>query len=399
VTSPPGTSPTRSITLANWLDPPHNRVGFQRVRELVPTALITSAAAPVATLGHAPVRLDDVPFIAADGSTTTWGASLMNTWCDAICVVHRGVIVDERYFNGMHERQPHLLMSVSKSICGALVGIAAGRGQLSVDDLVCDLAPEFSGISLDGATLRHVIDMTAGTDFVEDYDLYETADGATSPLIEYERHAGYRPLGAVPPVGTLGHFRTYGTAYAHGSWFQYRSPLTNVAARVLEVVNDLRYPDIVSRDLWAPLGQEFDADIMLDPLGHPVVEGGMSCTLRDLARFGLAYLNGGRANGQQVIPRPWVDDTRLGDDAAVAAFAASPDNDPDARDWSMYRSAFWVLERGEVISGLGIFGQYCWVHRPTATVIARFSTYPSALPVETSAEVLRGFTAVAEALG
>lgn len=389
----------RNITLANWMEPPFNRRAFQRVRELVPTSLITRTSRPVDHLPASLVPIDDVSFEAADGSTTTWAESSVNTWCDAVCVVHDGQIVHERYVNSMHERTPHLLMSVSKSICGALVGIAVERGQFHVDDLVCDVAPEFVGTSLDGATVRHVIDMTAGTDFVEDYDEYATAgtsDGV--PLIEYERHAGYRPLGDRTPIGTLGHFRTYGTAHPHGAWFNYRSPLTNIAARLLEIVNGLRYADIVSRDLWEPLGQEFDADIMLDPLGHPVVEGGMSCTLRDLARFGSAYLNDGMAGGEQVVPRSWVDDTRLGDDAARAAFTASPTPAPDARPWAMYRNAFWVMNGGQVFSGLGIFGQYCWVHRPSRTVIARFSTFPSASPLEVSAEVIRGFYAVSDAL-
>jgi hypothetical protein len=38
------------------------------------------------------------------------------------------------------------------------------------------------------------------------------------------------------------------------------------------------------------------------------------------------------------------------------------------------------------------------VHRPSRTVIARFSTYPSAFPEDLSAETMRGFTAVAEHL-
>jgi CubicO group peptidase (beta-lactamase class C family) len=234
--------------------------------------------------------------------------------------------------------------------------------------------------------------MTAGTAFLEDYDLYDSADGPIeSPLIEYERHAGYRPLGDRAPLGTLGHFRTYGLERPHGSWFTYRSPLNNIAARLVEVVNDLRYPDVVARDLWAPLGQEHDADIMLDPLGHPVVEGGMSCSLRDLARFGLAYLR----DGEGVVPREWVDDTRLGTDRAVAAFADDPEIDTASRPWSMYRNAFWVIDRGNRFSGLGIFGQYCWVDRPSQTVIARFSSYPSASPTDLSNETHRGFAAVA----
>jgi CubicO group peptidase (beta-lactamase class C family) len=67
-------------------------------------------------------------------------------------------------------------------------------------------------------------------------------------------------------------------------------------------------------------------------------------------------------------------------------------------NWSMYHNAFWVMERNQQFSGLGIFGQYCWIHRPSRTVIARFSTYPSATPYDLSAETVRGFNAVAQAL-
>lgn len=391
----------RTVTLSNWMDPPHNRRAFQCVREVVPTAPIR-AADTSPSWGRRPVDLDRVTFERADGSVVDWASHLASTWCDGVCVVHRGEIVDERYFNGSDERTLHLLMSVSKSVCGAALGIAVGRGRLSADDLVCDVAPEFRGTSADGATIRHLIDMTAGTAFVEDYDDYASAstsptgsdDTGEVPLIEYERHAGYRPLGAREPIGTLGHFRTYGLGRPHGAWFSYRSPLTNVVARVLETAEGIRYPDIVARDLWQPLGMEHDADIMLDPLGHPVVEGGMSCSLRDLARLGLAYAR----HGAGVIPPEWVGDTFDGDDDTERAFRADPAGSDVPPDWSMYRNAFWVLRRHERISGLGIFGQFCWVDLPTDTVIARFSTFPSALPLDTSDDCHRAFSAIAAAL-
>ena len=383
----------RYFTLDNWMEPPFNRAAFQRVRELVPTALIRNHSGHVNTLPYDRQPLDTLQYRGADGTGQVWGQHLADSYCDAVCVVHQGRIVFEQYLNGMTAETPHLLMSVSKSFCGAALGISIGRGLVGADQLVCDIVPELAGTSLDGATVQHVIDMTAGTDFVEDYDLYDEP-GSTSPLIEYERQAGYRRLGAREPIGMLGHFRTYGTAYPHGEHFEYRSPLTNIAARIVEVVNDMRYPDVVSRDLWGPLGQEHDADIMLDPTGQAVVEGGMSCTVRDLARLGLAYLGDGSVNGAPVVPTAWVDDTRLGTDAAVQAFAVG-DRESAALGWSMYRNAFWVFERGEVFSGLGIFGQYCYVNRHTGTVIARFSTYPSAVPEALSAETLAGFGAVA----
>ncbi len=352
----------RHFHLWNWMDAPFHRQAFQHVREVVPTELIRNVDGPVTVLPNDPVDLDGVTFEAADGSTIAWDEHLSSSACDAVCVVHDGRIVHERYLNGMHERTPHLLMSVSKSFCGAALGTAIGRGHLAATDLVTDVAPEFAGTSLDGATVQHVIDMTAGTDFVEDYDAYLRGD-PHDPLIEYEHHAGYRPLGDRTPLGTLGHFRTYGTAYPHGAWFQYRSPLTNIAARLLEVVNDLPYPEIVSRDLWRPMGMEHEANIMLDCRRHPVVEGGMSCTLRDLARFGLTYLQDGAIGGRQVIPAAWVADTFDGDDAALAAFEAQDGGNHDG--WAMYRNAFWVIRQGRIATGSGIFGQSCFVHRPS----------------------------------
>lgn len=128
----------------------------------------------------------------------------------------------------------------------------------------------------------------------------------------------------------------------------------------------------------------------------------MSCTIRDLARFGLAYLNDGLIEDHAVLPDQWVRDTRNGDDQARDCYAkylntlSTPD--VEGGDWSMYHNAFWVMERDQQFSGLGIFGQYIWIHRPSRTVIARFSTYPTAAPTDLSKETMRGFVAVAEAL-
>jgi CubicO group peptidase (beta-lactamase class C family) len=152
----------------------------------------------------------------------------------------------------------------------------------------------------------------------------------------------------------------------------------------------------VTRDVWGPLGQEHDADIMLDPLGHPVAEGGISCTVRDLARFGLAYLDDGVVGDVRVLPAEWVADTRHGTDDSMARFAAGEYADTG---WALYRNAFWVFARDEVLAGLGIFGQYCYIHRPTRTVIARMSTYPMALPEELSNETIAAFSTVCAALG
>ena len=390
-----------TATFDNWMDPPHNRWAFHHIADLMNTSPISNQGNSVSTLPRRPLDLDNISFLALDGSTTNWSRHLRETYCDAICVIHDGHIVDERYFNGLDEGSLHLLMSVTKSMTAAALGVAIGRGLLSINDQVTTIAPEFAGTSLEGCTVRHLIDMTAGTDFVEDYDLYLDPD-SDSVLIEYERQAGYRPLGNSPAIGVLKHFSTYANARPHGTRFDYRSPLTNIVARILEIVNGIPFNEVLSRDIWAPFGMEHRANILIDPLGFPAAEGGMSCSIRDLARFGLAYLNDGVINEQAVLPESWVHDTREGDDDARNCYASyvqtSPNTSFEGDNWSMYHNAFWVMNRNQQFSGLGIFGQYCWIHRPSRTVIARFSTYPSASPFDLSAETIRGFNAVAEAL-
>jgi hypothetical protein len=50
---------------------------------------------------------------------------------------------------------------------------------------------------------------------------------------------------------------------------------------------------------------EADAFWIMDgpePIGREFFGAGFSATLRDFGRFGLMILNGGKANGRQVVP-------------------------------------------------------------------------------------------------
>ncbi len=383
-----------STTTDNWLEAPYPRRSFQRVREFGPSARVANDTGIVSVL---PVDLRDVggaELKAADGSTTTVDRQFETAFGEGLVVLKDGVLVYERYANGMTPRTPHLLMSVTKSFTGAMLGIQVGKGLIRMDQLVTDIAPEFAGTSLDGATVRHVIDMTAGTEFVEDYDLYADPE-ADNALMNYERQANYRRLGGREPLGVYGHFRTYPKNREHGAYFDYRSVLTNIAARLVEVVTEQRFVDALSRELWEPLGMEHEADMLLDVVGNAVVDGGLSCSTRDLARFGLAY----QRDGQGVIPAAWVRDTHHGDEDAIRCFRESPTvTAVERKGWSMYRNAFWVHERDRVYTGTGIFGQHVYIDIPTSVVVARFSTYPTPMPEDLYYETIRSFAAIAAAL-
>jgi CubicO group peptidase (beta-lactamase class C family) len=135
-----------------------------------------------------------------------------------------------------------------------------------------------------------------------------------------------------------------------------------------------RFPDLFSRLVWSRIGAERDADIIVDEAGFPVVEGGICTTVPDLARFGLMHLEDGAAGGEQVVPADWIGRLLEPDDELIAAF----DSDLlDHQAQPFYRDQWWVWDaEAGVYSGYGINGPQLLVHRPTRTVIARFSTWP-----------------------
>jgi len=369
---PPPFTPERLVTLANWQDPPFNRWAFQHVGELIPSARIARGDGPVWRLPKEPRDLSRMP-IHAGGRPVPLSTFLERTYTDGIIVLHGGRIVMESYFNGMVARTRHLLMSVSKSFTSAVCGRVVGRGLLRPDDLVTAHVPELSGTSWDGCTVRHLLDMRAGTRFNEDYTNRE------ADVRVYEQIYLWRPRTDIElPADITTYYATLGNERPHGGRFEYRSILTDVLAWVMERAAGARFADLVSDELWGPIGAEGDAEITVDGHGNPMADGGISCTLRDLARFGLLIMRGGRRGGEQVIPRGWIQDILSADPETVAAFAAAPDA-AEFPAGAYYRNQFWVIDpRGPIVMASGINGQTVLVHGPADVVVAKFSTWPVA---------------------
>jgi CubicO group peptidase (beta-lactamase class C family) len=356
------------VTLANWQDPPFNRWSFQHIRELIPTARIARTAAPV-PLPRAERDVLGLRFSYADRELTV-AEMLEETYTDGFLVLHEGRVVAEHYFNGMAPDVPHLLMSVSKSVTSAVAGVLAGQGLLRVSAAVEEIVPELGGTSFERATVQDLLDMRAGTRFDESYDNPD-ADVRT-----YERVYLWRPDNGDPrPADALGYFATLQNDGPHGGPFRYRSILTDVLAWVIERAAGVRLHELISRELWQPIGAEFDAEITLDGHGNPMADGGICASLRDLARFGQLYLEGGRG----IVPKDWIEDTIRGAPDGARAFAEGDDS-PGYPPGAHYRNCWWIRDPGvPFYQASGINGQNIFVHVPSQTVVAKFSTWPTAL--------------------
>lgn len=366
------------ITLANWQDPAHTGWSYRHIRELIPTARIRSAARPaeLATAVAPPAALPAARLLDDDRT-------------DGLIVLHQGAIVLEDYRRGMDAGDVHLLQSVSKSITGTLAGVLVQRGTLDAEDPVTRHIPELAGSSFDGATVRHLLDMRAGTRFDETYD------DPASDIRASEAQFGWAP--ASPPAkDAVAYLATLANHRPHGGRFEYRSILTDVLGLVIERAAGMAFAEVLGRELWEPMGAATDAYVTVDGGGFAVADGGICVTLRDLARFGQLVLSGGVAGGRQLVPESWLVDTLAGAPDSAQAFAL----DEHGADWpgAHYRNQWWVPPGGTVLLGLGIHGQFLHVDRAAGTVMAMLSTWRTSLDDERRAAALVAFAQTAAAL-
>jgi len=376
-------------TLANWRQAPYSRWGFRNVRRLIPVAEIPRGEFAACFSRGPALELDRVEVPGQGGSVMRL---LAESDTDGFLVLHRGAVVAEHYDHGLEVKTPHIVFSISKSITGLVAGILAGRGQLDPEAPVTAYVPEAAGSAYDGAMVRHVLDMTVGIRFTEDY-----VDPA-GDVARYRVAMGWNPPSEVARDGDLHSFVAGLPADGrpHGETFHYVSPNSDMLGWICERASGMRFAALMTELLWRPLWAEADAQITLDRRGAPRTAGGMCMTLRDLARIGELMRRDGRVGGTQVVPRAWVDDILDNGDPAAWARGDLAQLAPQGR----YRSQWYVLGPGrDVVCGIGIHGQWIYVDRAAELVIAKMSSQPVAVDDALDHRLLAGFRAIAQALG
>ncbi len=360
------------VTLDNWQSAAHLHWTFQHIADFLPTAVISRGAGPVAELPAKPTELSDIPLYDKSNSRrTTVGDVMAATATDGWIVTHRGRVLAEQYYGGMTPDSSHLLMSVSKSLIAMVAGALVGNRSLDVDAQLTSYVPALANSGYAGATVRHLLDMRSGIAFSEDY---------LNPLAEVrllEQAIGWAPRTVPDLPNTMYDFLlTLQQARPHGGPFKYRSCETDVLGWICEAASGIRMPELMSQLLWSKLGADNDATIGVDSVGTGMFDGGINACLRDLARFGLLFLNGGSSlTGEHVVSLSWIADTFNGGLDSRAAFTASPDD--NRMPGGMYRNQCWFPHPGNnVLLCLGIHGQMIYVNRAANLVAAKLSSWP-----------------------
>jgi CubicO group peptidase (beta-lactamase class C family) len=152
----------------------------------------------------------------------------------------------------------------------------------------------------------------------------------------------------------------------------------------------------MSNALWQPMGAEADANITIDHEGTALADGGLNASLRDYARFGQLFLDGGARGTKQVVPESWVLACRTGD---VAAFRANYAERFVDYDDAAYSKQWWVLDtKSGLHTARGIYGQLIHVEPARRLVVVKLSSWPDPISDPLSRTTQRAIDAIGRAL-
>ena len=295
-----------------------------------------------------------------DGKPKKVSEWIKSTDTTGIIVLKDGEIIFENYFDGNDKLTHAIVFSVSKSFVSFLIGVALEEGKItSLNDPVDKYATLLKGSGYEGVSIKHVLQMSSGIQFTEDYD------DLKSDIVK---------LSAAFAVGSLDKFiASLKNEKTPGSYNKYISADTQVLGMVLKGSTKKSLTDYMQEKLWSKLGAENNAEWLTDKKGIELALGGLNATVRDLAKFGMLYLNEGRNyKGEQLVSSDWVK-------ASVTPDAPHlmPGRDNPASDWLLgYGYQWWIPEIPEGdYAAIGIYGQFIYVHPEYNVVIAKTSAY------------------------
>lgn len=215
------------------------------------------------------------------------GAALGRTAACSFIVVRHGVIVYEKYYNQSKKNDCNNVYSVTKSFISALTGIAIREKYIgSTEDKLENYLPQYFNNIKDphwkDITIRHLLTMTPG--FCEDLPKWTGSNDWIKATFEL-------PLNYLP-----------------GAKFQYANSASHLLSVVLSAATGTSTYEFAEKYLFKPLA--INKKIWsTDPQGNYTGYANLYLRPRDMAKFGLMYLNKGAWGGKQVVPSEWVDES------------------------------------------------------------------------------------------
>ncbi len=204
-----------------------------------------------------------------------------------VIIARHDTVVFEHYYKPFYPERRHRLYSETKSFVSLAVGLAVEDGLLTLDDTMEQhFAAELEGIDNDALrrqTVRNMLMMsTIG-------DVNYWFGGRPADRVRYYFQSPHGKGGRTPGVD-----------------FSYDSTGTFVIGSLVERLTGRRLADYLQERLFDKIGIADGAHYLLCPGGHSWSDSAFLMRPRDLVDVGRLLLDGGRHNGEQILPADYV---------------------------------------------------------------------------------------------
>lgn len=212
----------------------------------------------------------------------------------ALLIVRNDTILLEQYYGNFRQLSPSNIFSITKAVTALLCGIAADEGLLAITDPVTRYIPELNDADplFGQLTIEHLLDMRTGLNFKEEY--------------------GWNPFSKIAKLyygkDVVRQFKKLHFKEKPGTAHYYNSMATALLGVALERAVGKPYAEYLEEKIWKPLDMESDAYISLDDDKHRQAKayGGLVTNVRDLAKIGRLYINGGVYDGKRIVSKEWI---------------------------------------------------------------------------------------------
>ncbi|XOV66736.1 MAG: serine hydrolase domain-containing protein [Fluviicola sp.] len=253
----------------------------------------------------------------------------------ALLVVKNDTLIYEEYWDEHNKETLSNSFSVAKTVVAILVGIAIDEGHIdAIDDPVYKYIPQYKNGSRDVITIKHLLQMASGLSWTE--------SGVNPFSDNAESYYGTDLDGLILRQRRVSE---------PGKMFLYQGGNSQLLAMIVEKATGKTISQYASEKLWTKLGMEEDAHWSLDTKnGQEKAFCCLYAQARDFAKIGRLFMDGGKYNGEQIIPRWYfLQMTKQND-------LMTEDGIPNYR----YGYHVWTYRGNadEVIYCRGILGQY-----------------------------------------